>query len=360
MFVQLYQTIYLLFVALLTFFVSQEYTPFSSSDIKKRNISHKSGALLLCVILILYIGLRPIDIRLGDTWAYYLGFLNYDNQAFTFTWEADNFLFDNLYSFIIASGFGVSFFFVIISTFYFVFIYEACKKLFPNDTLLAFLVYLAAFSTYSYGVNGIKAGAAASLFLVAVAFFDRKVFSAIFLFFSLGFHHSMILPIVAFVLTFFYRKKKYYLLLWLFCLVIAALHITYFQSVFYGLTSEKGQGYLELTNYEKAISGFRIDFIIYSVIPIIFGYWFTAQEHLQYKAYDFLWCVYTLCNAVWLLCVEASYSNRIAYLSWLLYPFVLLYPVIVYYRHYGRRKFLTYVVFGHLAFTLFMHFVYYG
>ena len=358
MLVQFYQTIYLFIVALMTFFVLQEYVSFPSFKKNIRDFSHKDGAFVLCVIIVLYIGLRPIDIRFGDTWAYYL---YYDsNHVFTFTWETTNFLFDNLYSFFAASGLSASFFFVIISTFYFIFILVACKKLFPKDTLLGFLVYLAAFSTYSYGVNGIKAGAAASLFLVAMAFFDRKVFSAIFLFFSLGFHHSMILPIVAFILACFYRKKKYYLLLWFICFVIAALHITYFQGLFYVLTDEQGKGYLELTDYKKDISGFRIDFILYSVIPIIVGYWFAAQKHIQNKTYDLLWCVYTLCNAVWLLCTEAAYSNRIAYLSWLLYPFVLLYPVIAYYRLRGSRDFLVYVVYGHLAFTLFMHFIYYS
>lgn len=57
-----------------------------------------------------------------------------------------------------------TFFFGLIAAIYFIGMFVACRKLFPSNTLIVFLVCLAAFSTFSYGTNGIKAGAAASLF----------------------------------------------------------------------------------------------------------------------------------------------------------------------------------------------------
>ena len=37
---------------------------------------------------------------------------------------------------------------------------------------------------------------------------------------------------------------------------------------------------------------------------------------------------YLLTNALWVLVIHASFSNRFAYLSWFMMPWVLLYPFV--------------------------------
>lgn len=91
------------------------------------------------------------------------------------------------------------------------------------------------------------------------------------------------------------------------------------------------------------------------------GYYVKFKYQLEDKLYDTMLNIYLTCNGIWMLCMYAQFTNRIAYLSWFIYPILLVYPcyaigdethplVLV------RKK----VVLLHLAFTLFMAFIYYA
>ena len=354
----LYKYIYLIFVWLLTLTtVNQYYRTNRYLNVSKE--SSNFGMILILILLILVIGLRPNSYAFVDHMNYYFEYQNHYGLSAYYTFDTDNFIFDNILPFFSSNKIPVEFYFLLIAAIYFGGIAGASKKLFPNDTFLAFLMYLGAFSTFSYGTNGIKAGAAASIFLVALAYKDNLKVCIPLLWVSLGFHHSMLAPIAAFFIAYFVRKPKWYLYGWLFCLLLAAAHITYFQSLFSGFTDEQGASYLAVDNLTKNVSGFRPDFILYGAIPIFVGYYLIIKQKIKSAYYNFLWCVYTLTNCVFLLCTYGSFINRIAYLSWSMYPFVLLYPFVNAYWHERQHKYLRDVVYGHLGFTLFMDFIYY-
>lgn len=350
----LYNPYYHITVAILTFIVLSQYSSRTMLGKKRSNWL----AFILAIAFSYIIGTRPVSNTYFVDMSNYAGmYENAFNDRFYFTWDTTNVIFDNLFLYLASKSVPVKDFFLLMASIYFLGIYFACRKAFPRDILLSFLCYLGAFSTFSYATNGIKAGAAASLFLIAFAYRDNLKIAIIFLALSLGFHHAMILPIAAFILTLFYQNRKFWLFIWIVCLLLAILHVTFFQQLFAGLTDEQGSSYLNTIGGD--VSGLRIDFIIYSGIPIFLGYYLTKKFHIENKGYDFLWSVYTLTNAVYLLCTYASFTNRIAYLSWLMYPFILLYPVLN--VNWGKHQYdyLNYVVLGHLAFTLFMVFIYY-
>lgn len=356
----LYQYIYLLIVLLMTVNYFNEYKKYGAHlRYGQRNVSLGAG-WIITIILVLFIGLRPISSAFSDTVQYAQTYQYFQNQPFAFDWNVDNKIFDNLFIGCSSFGIPISVFFTIIAFFYFFGIFQACKKIFPNAPMLSYVVYLGAFSTFSYGTNGIKAGAAASIFLVALSYKDNLKVCIPLLWVSLGFHHSMLVPIVAFVVAYFFKKPKWYLYGWLFCLLLAAAHITYFQSLFSGFTDEHGARYLVAGGKDAAVSGFRPDFILYSAIPIFIGYYLITKRYIQSEYYNFLWCTYTLTNCVFLLCTYGTFINRIAYLSWLMYPFILLYPFVNAYWSNRQSRYLRYVVYGHLGFTLFMDFIYYA
>ena len=162
--------------------------------------------------------------------------------------------------------------------------------------------------------------------------------------------------LAAFILTLFIKDSKYYFIGWLFCLFIAALHITYFQVLFAGFTDEQGAEYL----LSKHNSGFRIDFILYSVVPIWIGYLMKYKYKVESSMYTSILNLYLCTNGIWLLCMYSDFTNRISYLSWFIYPVLLLYPFVNIEWSSNQPRYLKYVVYGHLAFTLFMTFVYYA
>ena len=351
----LYKYIYLFLVTTLTFALVDN----RKSIDRREDIS---GGLFLCLFMILFIGLRPVSGR------YFVDMANYAAwwglAMWTgFDWETENLLFDNLYVFMGNIFPSPYMFFLLIAAIYFTCMFVACRKLFPANTLIAFLVCLAAFSTFSYGTNGIKAGAAASLFLVALAYRDRIWVSIAFLLLSWGFHHSMQLPVAAYVVTLFFKKKEWYFYGWVFCLLMAVAHVSFFQSLFAGMTDESGAGYLgsDPDSDWGGKSGFRIDFVLYSAMPVVMGYYMKFKYQLEDKLYDLMLNIYLTCNGIWMLCMYAEFTNRIAYLSWFMYPILLIYPcyAIEDKKHplvLMRKK----VVLLHLAFTLFMDLIYYA
>ena len=290
---------------------------------------------------------------------------NYNNayntlflQPFYFERNTDNLLFDNIIPFMASKGWPNWFFFLFIATLYFGLVYIACKRLFPRDSYVAFLVFLAAFSTFSYGVNGIKAGLAASVFILAISYREKLIISIPLVLLTYTLHHSMPIAIVAFLISLINRNVKITFYFWIFCLIMAIFHVTYFQTLFAGLTDESGSRYL-ITNSDSFVTGFRLDFIIYSMMPILIGWRHIRRHKVISKTYNTLLQTYTLANSVWLLCIYASFTNRIAYLSWFLYPIVLIYPYLN--EEYRGNRYIMFAKAAtiQLLFTLFMHFIFY-
>lgn len=353
----LYYPVYLLVVIFLTFYAMQMYNQPVLSNLNRSQTSKEILALLICLFMIVFIGMRPISGK------YFLDMANYNEyyslilgDRFYFEKETENLFFDNWVSWMASNYVDFSTVMLIFATVYYSMMYVACRKLFPKDTLLAFIVYLAAFSTFSYGTNGMKAGMAASTFLVALAYYDKLWLTIPLALFTYTQHHSMSLVIASYILVLFVKNPKYYFMGWFISFLIALLHIKYFQILFAGFTDEHGAGYL----LSERNSGFRLDFILYSAVPVIIGYMMIFEyKLLQSRTYNILLNLYLTTNSFWMLCMYANFNNRIAYLSWFLYPIVLLYPFVNIKWHGQQIRYLRYAVYGHLAFTLFMTFIYY-
>ena len=353
-----YHNIYLFIVTLITFYAMSQYNRWGKQIGEKK--STQTIAIILLLFLIWFIGTRPVNFVFVDMVNYSQNYEMLFGEKFGFDWNVDNLIWDNFFIWMASKSVSFETWIMVVAISYFALMYIACKKLFKRDVLLAFVVYLGAFSTFSYGTNGMKAGLAASLFLVAIAYRDKLWISIPVAFLSYGFHHSMIMVIAAYLIVLFYKNPKYYFGGWILCLIIAALHITFFQTLFAGFTDEHGAGYLMATESGGYhITGFRLDFILYSAVPVYLGYQMLNKYKYQSATYSFLLRLYIIANAMWMLCMYAGYSNRIAYLSWFMYPFVLLYPFVSREKNQMQGKYFRWVVYGHLAFTLFMMFIYY-
>lgn len=358
---QYYQDIYLILVTILSLVCFKKYATYGEWNFFNGKSEKVSGIVLLTVFLVLFVGLRPISGK------YFVDMANYNNHYhaladpnYQWTWDADNKIFDNVFYLMAGNYIDIYWFFVFMSLTNFASTTVACSMLFPNDKMAAFLVCLGAFSTFSYATNGLKAGTAAALFLIALAFNERgnKLWTWIFILLSWGFHHSMQLPVAAFVVCKFVNNPKYFLGFWFFSLLMAVFHVTFFMGIFEGMTDEQGAGYL--AGATETYRGFRFDFVLYSAVPIAIGYIARHKKLIVSRNYDFLLNLYTLVNAIWLLCMYAEFTNRIVYLSWFLLPVVLIYPLLK--ERWGYNQYIVFrgVAYGHLCFTLFMLYIYYG
>lgn len=361
MLAQYYECIYLLVVSLLTIVVTNQYSRFPEDRINERFVSSNmtQGAFFVTIIMALFIGFRPHSTIFTDMGSYALDWRLKANEPFEFSLDKENFLYDNLYGWLRSLRIDSRYFFVMMAVFYFGFMFWACQKLFPKDSLLALLVILGSFSTFSYGTNGIKAGVAASIFLCALSYSRQFLPCLIFLLLSWGTHHSMQLPVVAYVICTFYRNPRLYIFIWIFCLFLSILHVTFFEQFFASMSDERGAGYL-LNENEEFVSRFRPDFVFYSALPILLGYWVLFKTNYQSAVYNHIFSTYLLSNSVWMLCMYVQFNNRIAYLSWLMIPFVIIYPFLDKEFVYNQYKKANAVTWCNLGFTLLMVVVYYG
>ncbi len=368
---QIYEFIYLIIIAILTYVAIGHYKVRTIADFdiyyrRKSNIGY-SSALVLAIALSLLIGLRAEDGNFSDSLNYRLYYyVFYEGRTFNFDPDAENLIFDNLFALWGSCKLGISNFFLLMDILYFGCMFAACKRLFPKDTYISFLCYLAAFSTFSYSCNGIKAGVAASIFLLAVSYYKNWVVCIPLVLLSWGIHHSMTLPVYAFVISHFYKNPKHYFFGWGACVLMAALHVSFFQTLFASLSSEagdsKGTAYLlanSSTGWDGK-AGFRLDFILYSAMPIVVGYIAIYKKKIESSMYNLLLKLYITTNSVWLLCMYVQFNNRIAYLSWFLYPIVLIYPFLNLNWSKFQMRLLSKVILWHLGFTLFMSLIYYG
>ena len=343
----------------MTILLANKYTKYPNSRIESNCQISYVNTVFVCSALILFIGFRPMSVIFVDMVNYNAVYDMMFGARFAFNWSAENFLFDNLFLWFASSRISIDYFFVVLAAINFGALLLACRKMFPKDTLYSFIIYLGAFSTFSYATNGIKAGAAASIFLCALAYKDKWLLSLMFLWISLGFHHSMMLPITAFLICWAVKNPKLYLFGWCCSLLISALHISFFQELFASMADEKGAGYLG-EDVGMSYIGFRPDFILYSSAPVILGYWVIKMKGYHSKFYNTMYCTYLLTNSVWMLCMYANFTNRIAYLSWLMLPIVLIYPFFdkpfMHHQYIGANR----VAGWHLSFTLAMQIIYYG
>lgn len=349
-----YQYIYLLILSIFSVFCINKYR------YSMNNSDGAINALLYAVFLTIFIGLRPYMDVLSDT----IGISQYYKlkmgRIFVFSMNVENKLYDNLILYFASLNIDFRIFLLLMSGLYFICRYIALKKMFQNHVWAAYLLFLASFITYTSSVNGFKAGTAASLFCVAIAYRKNKIISLCFLALSYGMHHSMIVCIMAFLCVSIYKNTKIYLVGWFLSFIIAVLHIKYFQFLFGSFADEKGADYL-LTEHGKWMTGMRYDFVLYSFMPIALAMYIMFKKKVIIdENYKFVLNLYILTNTVWLLCMYANFTNRIAALSWFMYSIVIGYPFLtdkVYFEN--QDKNFSVVMSLQLLFTLFMQIVYY-
>ena len=74
-------------------------------------------------------------------------------------------------------------------------------------------------------------------------------------------------------------------------------------------------------------AGFRTDFVIYSMIPIIVGVNY-IKKNVVGVFYRRIFCAYLLINSLWLIVIRIPFADRFASLSWLFIPFLVLSPLL--------------------------------
>ena len=181
-------------------------------------------------------------------------------------------------------------------------------------------------------------------------------------FIAINIHRTTSLPLLmAFVASFGIKSFKVAYTFWIISILISLVAGSAITSLFVGLGFDDRVSYLQTDASSEVFShtGFRWDFLLYSMMPIVLGYYIIMRRGIRNATYEFLLNTYTLSNAFWVMVIRANYTNRFAYLSWFMYPIVLAYPLLkmnVWDKRQGEA--LSLIMFMHAAFTWFMSTIY--
>lgn len=223
------------------------------------------------------------------------------------------------------------------------------------------LFVMGALSFYTYGTNGIRNGLACSITLVILSYVRGSKFDLIkavlLSFVAINVHKTTMLPICMMMASiWFVRSFKWAYTFWILSIFISLAAGGAVSSFFASLGFDSRLSYLGTIDADKfSRTGFRWDFLIYSMMPIILGYYIIYRRNIRNRMYEIILNTYTLSNAFWVMVIRANYSNRFAYLSWFMYPIVLAYPLLRLDIWNGRQgKYLRLIMIAHIGFTWFM------
>lgn len=215
--------------------------------------------------------------------------------------------------------------------------FATCKILAGHKNggvIVLFAMVISSFFFESYATNTIRAGLAMSLAILAIAkYYEQQIWAAaIIAVLAIGIHLSVALTIIAFIAAILIRKPKVCFCIWAIAIVASFDAGSYFKEFFASIVSDdRADLYLLASDKEAALRyniGFRWDFITFSLYPILLGYYYIYRRKFKDKFYNILFCTYLIANAVWILVITAPFSDRFAYLSWALMPFLIAYPLI--------------------------------
>ncbi|MDH8700770.1 hypothetical protein M2138_000101 [Dysgonomonadaceae bacterium PH5-43] len=356
--IQLYTPIYYNVMLLVILFVFV-HTQIMSITNEKIILSMKSvGFLSFCFVLI-YLGLRPISIVFVDM-------VTYDEIFMSFQYGReispdDNDLVFKIFTLGCSKIMSAQFYFFVCAILYVVPMYIISKKWFDKYWFYAFLMLVVSFSFWAYGTNGIRNGIATSLFLLAISR-DKRIWQIVWLVIAIGFHKTLLLPSLGFIITWFYNKPKGFFLFWLSSIILSLMFSGFWEGFFAGMIEDDRARYLTTKAETDSFAsvGFRWDFLIYSATGVFAGWYYIFKKKLKDQLYISLFNVYLFANAFWILVIKANFSNRFAYLSWFLLALVIIYPWLKYNFQPKQTKIMGWIIFAYFGFTYFMNFIYYG
>lgn len=224
-----------------------------------------------------------------------------------------------------------TFYWLFYSFFYCIAYYFVAKKFFPFQYAGYFvLCTVGCLGFVGYGSNTIRAGFGIALLLMA--FCAKRNFVKICMALAaIGSNMPMLIPVAGYLFAkYIMKKERWCEYVWILCFMISAMTsiISDVMMMVGGLDARTAQ-YTDYDGTHEIYNvGFRVDFLIYSIIPVLFAKYNLKKVGDDIPLYRVIYRTYLLVNASWLLLIRLPYTDRFAYLSWFMIPFILLYPVL--------------------------------
>ena len=367
-FAEYYYYVYWFFVMLMTVKQFNTLNKYPRYAVIEHSFDYQP-LLMFFVFFTILLGLRPVHnvaSYFGDTGNYAAKFELYQNFGVLKMDGSNNLGADWLFDVILrgcAEIMDVHFWILLLMCFFIVPMYKGCKQIDKKHGALLMLFCIGSFIFYASAVNGVRNGIALSIEILAVAALCKKkaVYAAILCFIAVGFHKSVLLPAAAMFFTYFIKNPRYMYMAWIGSIGLSLVAgeqignllsvINFDQRLVNNLQADK--------NLRQILEPrFRWDFLLYSSMPILLAWYTIFKRKLYDNTYLILLGTYMYANSFWVLAIRAIFSNRIANLSWFLYPILLAYPLLnfpVFKKNHNQKT--AWILVAHFGFTTLLEFL---
>jgi hypothetical protein len=297
-----------------------------------KRIAATKVAVMLMLPLIIALAFLPVNYAWwwSDAIVYAMDFhqstiLNFEGKEIVFT----------LFNYIVRSFTDSTVvFFGLTSSIYTLTYVLNCKRITNGKATLSLLTlcFGGPFFTAYLG-NTLRAGMALALVMLAFTYLQKSRMKAgLIAVLAAGIHTSVLLPIGALAIAYYYPKPKVYFAFWFLSIAASLVGGSFFAELFAGMVDDnRMEDYLMQDEAVAALRynvGFRWDFILYSLLPLVVGWYFIVKKHFRDKMYVTLYSAYIIANIFWILVIRAPFSDRFAYLSWFMIPFLYGIPLL--------------------------------
>lgn len=293
--------------------------------------------MMVAAVTIVLIGMRPVSSIYGDTVNYAAGFQRMaSNIENTRLHLGKEWLYDFI-TYYSAKYTNLHIYFTIFAIMYVAPLWLALRRIFSEYNFVPFIVVISMFTFWAYGVNGIRNGVGASIFILALTYTENIPLMIIIALFGAGVHNTVYLMIAGALIAWFWNDSRVYIVAWFACILISLVFGNSIQAWMAGFADSvaddnKLTAYLNYNEQSMKADGmfvstsFRWDFLAYSGIGVAIGSYFSIFRNFKDQYYQWIFNIYLICNSFWVLIIRAPYSNRFAQISWFILPIVLIYP----------------------------------
>lgn len=202
--------------------------------------------------------------------------------------------------------------------------YFSARRIFTIEYSSLFMLIMMSFPFY-YSITGnvIRAGMGLSIGALATVYAtqnnNNKAFVSIIL--ASAFHLSLLSYLSIFIAK--SMKLKYVYLFW-FLSIFIGVNFNDLSFGYENVITEKLLAYQNAVDYTDYRTGFRIDFFLFSLIPVLAYLYILINKNEISDRYIQLFKIYLVLNSIYNVFVNVAFSDRFALLSWMLIPFLLV------------------------------------
>lgn len=307
-------------------------------------------SVVLLIVMLILLGLFPIE------WGYGTDRANYANQFLGF--KSGYLRIDpengdvgyQIIQYVFSRFVNATEYMFCISLIYLTNYFMAIRRLVKKQSYWLFVAAVLSMGFTSYNVNTMRSGLAISFLVLGISMYKSRIRMIICLVVAASIHTSTVIPGSIILLCSMYRNTRLFYALWFLSIPVSFVAGGYFNALFEGMGDDARTEYLTAENANYNI-GFRIDFIIYSLVPMLIGGYYIFRKGVRDRFYEMMYNSYLLTNLFWILVIRANYSDRFAYLSWFMIPFILVYPLLVNKMSLKKGEWLGLILLGETLFN---------